>query len=320
MSSDQPAPFAYLVLGHRRPAQVSRLVRRVLELSPGATVLVHWDASSQEPPPADLPDGATVIGHRVRTRWGDWSLVEATLALLSAGQRAGCGWSVLVSGEDWPVRDLTEFEHEVRTSGADALLRSRPVERSRSEDGDHPLAWDETRRYGARWTMLPRPRLAVPARVLDAVVRRLERRAGRHERYPAVMNFWGRGYAVALRDAPFPVPGWTLHKGEQWMALGPAARTAALDAPRAVVRHFTRTLVPDESFLHSVVHNTTGLRVKDRPTTYAPWERFDRRPHLVLRPEDLESARGSGAAFARKVGDGPLGAITEDLDRLVGSR
>ncbi|MCB7137047.1 beta-1,6-N-acetylglucosaminyltransferase [Cellulosimicrobium marinum] len=308
---------AYLVLGHRRPEQVTRLARRVLSLSPDAVVLVHWDASATEPPPRDLPRGAHVIERRVRTRWGDWSLVEATLALLAAAAEAGTDWSVLVSGEDWPVRDLAGFEDELRTSGADAVLRSRPVRRARAEDGRHPLAWDETRRYGARWFVVPRPSAAPVARVADAVTRRLEERFGHRDAYPAAMQLWGRGYAVALRRAPFPEPGWTLHKGDQWMALGSAAREAALAASPAVLRHFSRTLVPDESFLQSVLHNTPGLVVHDRRTTYAPWERFDRLPHLVLRPEDLDAARRSRAAFARKVGDGPLAAITDDLDALV---
>jgi hypothetical protein len=179
-----------------------------------------------------------------------------------------------------------------------------------------PLQADEVRRYRDAWHVFARPTRALPARVGDAVARRAAAWAAAG-RYPALMDFYGRGYALAWRRREFPIPEWVLHKGHQWMTLGPEAARALVEAPAEVVGHFRRTLIPDESFALTVLRNQPSLRLAPGLTSYAPWERFDRPPPLVLRDEDLDRVRASGAPFARKIGDGELAAVTESLDRLV---
>ena len=313
------ASVAYLILGHQRPDQVARLAWRIAELSADARILIHWDGSSDEPAPIGLPPTAAIARRSVRTDWGRWSLVEATLALLEEAMRAeGPRWFVVVSGQDWPVRDLARWERELDRTGADALVESQPV--SGGGAAGHPvsLGADEVRRYRDAWQVVRRPAAPLAARLGDAVARRASAWAA-EGRYPALMDFYGRGYALAWRRREFPMPEWVLHKGHQWMTLGPAAARALVEAPPEVVAHFRRALIPDESFAHTVLRNQPTLRLAAGLTSYAPWERFDRTPPLVLRDEDLDRVRASGAPFARKIGDGDLAAVTRSLDGLVES-
>lgn len=249
--------------------------------------------------------------------WGRWSLVEATLDLIDEARRLhDPRWFVIVSGQDWPARDLARWEAELDRVGADAVFESQPVTGGGGRGHPVPLQSDEVRRYGDAWHVFPRPARPLLARGAAAVARRAAAWAA-PGRYPALMDFYGRGFALAWRRDVFPVPGWVLHKGHQWITLGPAAARALLEAPPEVARHFRRTLIPDESFAHSVLRNAPSIRVEDGLTSYAPWNRIDRPPPLVLREEDLDGVRASRAPFARKVGDGELGAVTAVLDRIV---
>lgn len=319
---DSSTVVAYLMLAHHRPDQAGRLARRICELSDRARVLVHWDASSTVSPPTDLPARATLTARRVATGWGRWSLVEATLILLDEALRGlAPGWFVLVSGEDWPARDLARWEDELDRSGSDAVIEADPiVDRWAAGQTTVPLLEDEARRYVDGWRVLPRPGARPAARATDAVVRVAQRWASHRRRYPALMDLYGRGYAVAWRRGTFPVPSWTLWKGHQWLTLGERAARAVLEAPPAVTEHYRRTLIPDESYVQTIVHNTPGLTVHRGVTSFAPWHAFSREPHLVLHPEDVPHLAASGAPFARKVGVGPRASVTDLLDAAVGRR
>lgn len=315
------ADVVYLVVAHRRPHQVVRLARRILDLSPRAAVLVHWDRRAREAiDPAALPERARVIPARIAARWGSWGLVAATLDLLREATALAPSWYVLVSGEDWPVVDLAAWERELADSDADAVLRSDPVnDRWAAGERGVPLAEDEVRRYGDRWHVIRTTGWSPLDRVLLGVARRVAPRV-RPRSYPAAFDFYGRGVAMTFRPGAGLPAGWTVHRGDQWVTLGARAVDRVLAADPQVIRHFRRTLIPDEAYVHTVLLNDPEIRVREGRTSFAPWARFGRAPHLVLQPEDLDDVRGSGAPFARKVGDGALADIVADLDRLVVDR
>jgi hypothetical protein len=319
MSSDPSTEggVAYLVLAHHRPQQVACLARRILELSPRATVLIHWDGDSDGVlPPDGLPARASVLPTRVECRWGTWSLVEASLALLAEARAGGAAWSVLISGEDWPVVDLARWEAQLQQQPFDAILEARPL-RDRWAAGERsvPVSEDEVRRYGRRWSVLPVSDSRRRDRLRQGLVRRLERRST-SRRGPAVMDFYARGVAVSWRSADGLPPGWKPFKGHQWVTVNARAVDALLSAPDSVTRHFRQTLIPDEGFVPTVLSNTPHLRVRRGLTSYAPWSHFGRTPHLVLQQEDLREIEASEAPFARKVGAGEHAGITAQLDVL----
>lgn len=315
----EPVEVAYLVLAHRRPAQVVRLAERIRELSPSSRVLIHWDRRAREVlDPALLPERAVVIPERIAARWGSWSLVEATLALFRAATSASRqSWCVLISGEDWPVVDLASWESRLGGLDADAIVfSSRVDDRWAKGERNVPLPEDEVRRYSDRWHIIR----STGWPWLDRAGRGVARRLSSHVRprsYPAVFDFYGRGVAVSFRPASGVSPGWTLHRGEQWVTLNARAVSRVLGVDSRATDHFRMTLIPDESYVHTILHNDPDVRVVPGHTSFAPWKNFGRVPHLVLRSEDLADVRGSGAPFARKVGEGEFAAIVEELDRLV---
>ena len=113
-------------------------------------------------------------------------------------------------------------------------------------------------------------------------------------------------------------PGWTLYSGPQWLAGGRRAAAALLGADHGVVDWYRQTWIPDQSFFHTVLHNTPDLVLRQDHLTYVvPFATKARRGDMVLRLEDLEAIRASGAAFARKFDPGVDADILAALDAVI---
>lgn len=100
---------AFLILAHRGPDQLGRLVRRLL--APESAVYVHVDRRTapavHDAMIAALPSGDHLHRlDRIPTPWSSWGPVEATLRGLEAILRAAQPPEhiVLLSGQDYPLR------------------------------------------------------------------------------------------------------------------------------------------------------------------------------------------------------------------------
>ena len=327
---DGTAPrFCYVVLCHRLPDQVTALVRRIRALSPTAAVLVRHDRGPAFIDEAALrrvagPDVAVLADTRPVT-WGDWSMVAATeLAFVRARELFDPDWCVLVSGQDWPVRDLAAWEVDVAASGADALVRADPVD----------LTWSTGRRiteddlFRARWThrwrlLPPNPLLRrVPAGLRDRVAGRFSATLMWYQRPVMVRQLPRRlGWKLGVRRRGNGLPAhWQVRKGEQWIAVDRQA-LAAVDrvttGDPSVRRFFAGTHIPDESYFQTVLSAAPGVTVADGRVS---WHRFDRpgAPSAAeLTADDAPAALASGAPFARKVEPGPGAAFVAAVDAAI---
>jgi hypothetical protein len=114
---------AYLVVSHRAPDQVLRLVRALGE-HPNADVVVRHDPRHAPLDPVALAraggrpheDGRDV-------EWGGWTYL---LMLLGALERIAAeldpDWVIVLSGQDYPVRPLYEVRERLAAAEHDAFL------------------------------------------------------------------------------------------------------------------------------------------------------------------------------------------------------
>ena len=268
----------YLVLSHRNPEQVLRLVRALCE-GPAARVLVRHDQRRSWLDPADVEAaGAEPIDDGIDVEWAAWSHVEVILAGLRRAAPLDPDWVLVLSGQDYPLRPMGEIEADLAASEGDAMLGAVREIESRRPVGDDEFFLRVAYRHYRRPRRLPHlPRLLRPL--------------------------------VYVRDLPPLVgirrlrqPGLRLYSSADWLTLGRRglSRVLAAGEDRRLLRAFRRVAVPSESFFASVLLNDPRLRV----------ERDHRRflafagpgvPHPeTLTAADLGTALASGADFARK--------------------
>jgi hypothetical protein len=283
---------AYVVLSHRNPPQVLRLVRALAE-GPSAQVLVRHDGRRSTLSPAAIEAaGGWAIEDDLDFEWGGASQLELILACLGeARRRLDPDWTLILSGQDYPLRPMGEIEADLDRSESDARIGAvREVEARRPANDDEFYLRCRYRHYARPGALPDMPRSLRPLIYTRAVpplvgIRRLG---------PAPLRF----YASA-----------------DWLTLGRRALEALLEAgrDRRLMRYFHRVAVPSESFFASVLLGDPDLTVEHDHRRFA---RFSRpgAPHPdTLASADLDGALASGADFARKF-DTELDS--EVLDRL----
>lgn len=313
MATGSGAQFVYAIFSHQRPAQVERLVHRILALSPDATVVLHHDPR-QEPMTWTTPPGPRLqLVDPQPMDWGGFTMVAAMIHVLGHLEvRGDYDYCALVSGQDYPVTDLARWEADVAGEGADYLLAPEEVPfvgRRRDLVADEYYV-----RYAYRWRRLG----PIPIALVAAV----NRMAGLAGAGPVLVTrpFKGRRKLGIARRTPF-THGWRCFKGSQWMALSRRSVVHILGemAARPELAEFYRlTLVPDESFLQTILGNDEALRGRAQRLTFTRWARSGAAHPQVLRSADVDDAVASGCAFARKFDTAIDGGALDLIDRAVG--
>jgi len=318
----RPGGAAYVILTHRDWAQVRRLTRAIRSSSPDAFVLIAHDARTT-PFPAETGDPRVeLFVHGLDTDWGSWELVEASLrALAEARRRDDPSMVVLISGQDYPIRPLAEWEAQVLATGgwvgtAEALHYTPHWGRRRGEGRD------ELTRYTFRWFRTPLARFDIRIggragrmlrRVRGAIALRLEPILG----VRVVRR--GRGVHWGIRRrTPFTADR-PCFSGSQWLALCRPELDRLLDedlAPGSRLRRFyRRTIIPDESAL------VTPLAWRSPPADLPPvtdvtWDvELDQPTTCTL--DDLDRLVSSGSAFCRKIDPVASADLLDALDRRI---
>jgi len=275
---------AYLVFSHRHPEQVLRLLRTLREGSPGAVLLSHHDG-----PPLEA---RALRVERVPASPVTWGGASQLLMLLRGLQQAltrDFDWLVVLSGQDYPLRPLAAIERDLARSGVDGFVEGIEVP---------PPPGDEfSRRYFYRYRRVVEPG-------------RLARRGLRAAAPHLLVRDMPAGVLLGRRVTPPLLP---VRRGSDWLSLSRRAVETVAGAPREVIEHFRRTILPTEALPHTVLY-ASGLPLSGDTRRYTRWDAGAPHPHL-LGMDDLDAMLGSGLDFARKFPPGD--AVLDELDRVL---
>ncbi len=111
-AGEPPAELAYLIVAHRQPEHLARLIRAMDQEN--SYFFIHVDQKAViEPFKAAVPRQANIVflPDRVTVHWGKLSIVQAVLKLLrtAAGSDRPFRYYTLLSGSDYPIKDRREI-------------------------------------------------------------------------------------------------------------------------------------------------------------------------------------------------------------------
>lgn len=302
---------AYCIAAHTRPSQCRRLICRLLDDDPACLVLLHYDQRSAR---LDLSEVATPRLHIIPERavnWGSPELVDLFVEMLRIALSADCSYAVMLSGQDYPLRDVSDLEAEL--SSYDVWASTRPLF---ADDGS--CNWTEgRRRYAYQWWHTDEPGWLL--RFADRCAGKVP---GAHVSaesvppLPYLVHF--RQYGQLWWGARSRGPGVPVHTGSQWMSLSARAMDAICSAPQGVMRFFHRVPISDEACFHTILKNTKGLTFAPDNARYIRWGQHLANPD-VLTTDDLDVMIASGAQFARKFDELVDLSVLDHLDLLSNS-
>jgi hypothetical protein len=285
---------AYIVVSHRNPGQVLRLVRTLRE-GPAARVLVRHDQRRSVLAAGEIEAaGGEPLEDRIEMEWGGWSQAELILSCLRRAARLEPDWTLILSGQDYPLRPMAEIEERLAATEADGLLGSVREIESRPP----PAGVDDEFFLRTAYWHLRRPAALppLPNRLRQLVyVRDLPPRVG-------------------LRRAR----SWSgpLYGSADWLTLGPRALAALLTAAddRRLMRFFRRVAVPSESLFATVLLNDHTLTIDGDHRRFLNFDPPGAPHPRTLTTADLEPAVASGADFARKFDTAEDARVLDLLD------
>jgi hypothetical protein len=278
-------------------------VRTIKRSSPGAQVLVVHDGRTVvlDPRPfRELTDVEVIVRHD-RVARGEWSVLSPMLA----GLRELAGWSfdwlVYLSGQDYPVRPLADFEAELAATKHQGFLSWWDVLGPES-----PWRPRQGRtRYYAQYRRLPDWTLGPlkAARFLGKV---------------SPLRFhlhYGPFVGWEPRRNPFQEPV-RCYGGWQWWTLSrPAVEHLwqAVSANGPLVRWFRRTVAPCEALVPTVLVNSGRFDLCQDNRRFVDFAGSrDGRPRTLTR-DDLPRFAAGHWDFARKF---EMARDPELLDRI----
>jgi hypothetical protein len=128
---------AYVVLSHHVPDEVARVVGTILASSSGSSVRVEYDGR-QAPSPGAEDDWVTGRNHGLAADVGSWELAETgPEGLRRTRDMTDAEVVLLVSGQEYPVRQLADWERQVCTGEVAELIPAAPP-RLRPDWGSRP--------------------------------------------------------------------------------------------------------------------------------------------------------------------------------------
>jgi hypothetical protein len=315
---------AFLVLNHRRPAQLIRLLTALRSQLPDSPIVVHHDVFHGEFPSELIEhfDDVHLLTSGKRMMWGDFSIMEICCwSLTWMREHLEFDWVVMLSAQDYPIKPLSELADDLANNGADAVFSAAPISQ---------LTTVEHIKMRQRYFFQYRPAVANGPALRPSRVRGFLRRNTRS--LVVAINIMqplfkiyrlpeGMPYRFGWRARSTPFDSSRLcWKGSQWFALSRGALEYVLtylaDHPE-YVDYYRRTMVPDESMLATVVFNSPDLRVANRDVTYTRWSGAGHHPD-VFQAVDLDELIAVPQYFARKFDIDRDSRILDELDEFIG--
>jgi hypothetical protein len=282
-----------------------RLVRAIRRGSERAWIVIHHDPRG-EPLPGAVAGEARVrlVPDPVAVTWGDFSMVESVLRSIEwMTTTIAFDWMIYISGQDYPAMPIREIENELDTTVFDAYLYAFP-----HDAPDHWPAGEGFARYFFQYAELPRFAYAhrVPATVRERCRRaavafnrsqRTVRVLPRYRNRPALLG-------IRARRHPFS-PAFPCWGGYNWFSASSECVRFLTRWAREhpdVAGYYRRTVLPEESFFATVLHNSGRFRIANDCRRYVNWGRAV--AHAIspatITANDVPRVLASGAHFARK--------------------
>ncbi|MCW2958641.1 MAG: hypothetical protein JWP18_1444 [Solirubrobacterales bacterium] len=268
--------ISYVLLVHRAPEQVIRLVRRLD--GPGVRFFIHVDRTSNvQGQLTGLMQMSNVqFLRRRRVSWGGYGLPAAAIDGFRAAKAYPFDHVVVISGQDYPVKPPSQIAATLKELGERSLVEHEAMPRPAWEGG----GMDRIQRFHLRTS--GRFRVSLP---------------GRRALPCGLRPYGGSSWCALSRSAVDEV-------------------LSVLDRHPEIRRFFRTTMNPDEILFQTLLMNSPlEDTLVNLASSYADWtDRGERKP-AVLRAVDISELAAIPHLFARKFDEHRFPGMLNLVDR-----
>lgn len=210
--------IAYLILVHKNPKQIKRLVNLL-----NGDIYIHIDKKCDKRNFYIDNQKVKYITERINIHWGGFSMVQATLKLISTAKKHyNYDYYVLLSGDDYPIKNLNRFE----------LYLNKYKKYNFMEYDEFQLKWKHLKERYEKY------RISESNNIVIKVLQK-------------ILNIFINNRKMFANMQPY--------KGSQWWGLNSEAIDYILTYiknNKNIIRYFKHTYIPDEMFFQIILLNS----------------------------------------------------------------
>lgn len=281
--------YAYIILAHKNPAQVQRLILQLQSSKSEVDFYIHIDKKvDMHAFKVLLKDIQNIYWLTRRdSKWGSFELVQVVLDAFSAQQKMAKSYShtILLSGQDYPIKPIHKLESFLENHLDKSFIEYQPlpVVKLKYE------GWDRFQKWHFYWRnhKITYPLYDKTYGILDKVIALI------------IGLFFSKKRTFN--------PAFTLFYGSQWWMLNQNAVEYIqqfLKENRWFVKFFKYVWISDEHFFQTILLNHSKKEFKEnilnKNYRYIDWSKPGVRLPVDLTMEDFEKIQNSDCFFARK--------------------
>lgn len=264
---------AYIILAHKNPKQVARMISRLN--TKNTSFHIHVDSSKditkfeEEISKINQFQNIFFTENRYRPKWGGFNAIKAEVELLKAAVKATPDAILFISGQDYPIKSNRFLEEYLLQYKDKVLFQYQEVDLSKPNTTDHYYFADY---FDYKKDSFDYKKVSIIARIMTKL---LSKRTYLQNTTP----YTGRVQFVMPAD----VAEYVIKEFEQ---------------NKTFNNHYKYTLMVDEQYFHTMLLNSKYKdRVVNTQTHYADYDA----PHpVVWTSKDLAELAQQEALFARK--------------------
>jgi hypothetical protein len=309
----------FLIQSHKDPDQLLRLVRVLRRGCPDSLVLVSHDETAAALPPALFSEDHHVHVITGRGGRGDFLILDGYLNALTWLQRnhVDYDWLINLSGSDYPVSSLSGLQAELRDADHDGFLHHfDPLHADLAEMA--PMSWPPGRGYGRYYYQYRKLKgdLSKPERILLAAPRMF---TDRYVKSVRINTAYGLMIGTKSRVTPF-TEDFRCYAGSYWHSIRRRCAEYLISFANErpdVVTYFKNVLIPDESFIQTVLVNNSSFRFVNGNRRYFDMTKSHHGHPKLLTDHDVQKILGKNYFFARKLERQSGERVLDTLDEVA---
>jgi Core-2/I-Branching enzyme len=284
-------PIGFVIVTYNLPDQTLLLCERLNAMFQNPPISIHHDFSQSSLNPSIFSRNVRFVEKWQQTGWGAMTVVDAQLsALRLLYTTEDPDWFVPLSTSDYPIQTADYILRDLMNSEVDAFMDSR-----RLEDRGQPFVNE-----GLGELAFQHPRYIQSAYNRYVAIPLMSPRMAKRLRTPNEKWCLHSKFLVT-RLTPFD-GSIDCYGGDSWFTANRRIANLLLDETplwQTLHRHFRSRSIPEESFYHTLLGNTQGLRISPDNRRYTDWKGCYAHPRTLGR-EDFPRLLESTDHFARK--------------------
>lgn len=289
----------YLILSHKNPQQICRLIKRLDDGNSQFFVHVDLKSNLEEFKILNSLKNTQIIPEREKCIWGDFSIVKATLHLLeNTIKHRNEGFTILLSGQDYPIKS-NQFINDFLANHIDFnFIEAIPIEEKwrkkmvRDKVEHYHFIHSDRKSDSNSYAPFQHSSPKEKARNIFHLIK------GRM----SLKTF--RKLLTLPKRKPFFEKQFA---GSQWWAFNEKTTKLIYDFIKKeyteLEKYYRYTSAPDEIFFQSIIislaENSKEIKIKPSQT-YVNWERKNVALPVTFNDKDLQELSQVDQLWARK--------------------